>query len=126
MGKYYRPEVRDAAPGSRSPDTFDSYWMIRDSVERKTGLIYGRLHDGVGGSCAIGAFWDDNPNLSLKHCIIEEVAAYNDSIPKSDTPLMRRNKVLRWLSAKLRWLEVPVRSVPKPRKRTPKPKRSAA
>jgi hypothetical protein len=85
------------------PDTFDSLWMIRDSVERRTGLIHGRLHS-ASGSCAIGAYFDDNPNTALKTAIVDEVAAYNDSIPKTVTMRERRNRVLRWLTARIEYM----------------------
>lgn len=81
--------------------------MIRDSVERRSGLIHGKLWDGQGGFCAIGAFFEDNPKLSLQNGLIDEVAAYNDSIPKGVGAYERRNKVLRWLTAKLEWLRGP-------------------
>lgn len=87
--------------GSHSPcpDTFDSYYMIRDAVERRRGLIHGALRNGFG-VCAIGAFFDDNPHVALQTDIVDEVAAYNDSLRKL-TPYQRRTRVLRWLTAKL-------------------------
>jgi hypothetical protein len=80
--------------------------MIRDSVARRKELIYGRLRDGKGGVCAIGGFWDDNPKIALHSSLIDEVAAYNDSIPPTCTPKSRQRRVLRWLRWKLRVLEV--------------------
>ena len=74
--------------------------MIRDAVERRRGLIHGFLHDGRGGACAIGAFFDDNPKLALQTSIVDEVAGYNDSLRRL-TPYARRTRVLRWLTAKL-------------------------
>lgn len=93
-----RPTL-DSASGSPMPDTFDAYYMIRDSVERRTGLIHGKLRDN-GGVCAIGAFFDDNPKLALPTRLVDEVAAYNDSL-KRCTPFTRRVKVLRWLTARI-------------------------
>jgi hypothetical protein len=95
-----RPTLVNSKDGSPAPDTFDSYYMIRDAVERRRGLIAGRLEDRVGGVCAIGAFFADNPKLALHSPIIDEVAAYNDSLRRM-TPYQRRVRVLRWLTAKL-------------------------
>lgn len=50
----------------------------------------------------MGAFWDDNPRLSVNATLIEEVAAVNDSIPPSATPKERWKKVTSWLRWKLR------------------------
>jgi hypothetical protein len=88
--------------GSNKPclDLFDAYYMIRDSVERRKGLISGKLEDGRGGVCAIGAFFDDNPNVSLPTYLVDRVAAYNDSM-RLASPYMRRTRVIRWLTAKL-------------------------
>lgn len=113
-----RPTLQDSARGTFAPTVFDSFYMIRDSVERRTGLIHGRLRDG-SGVCAIGAFFDDNPKLALNSGIIEEVAAYNDSLRKC-TPYERRNKVLRWLTAKIAVLGWKPKAK---RKRTPTPAR---
>jgi hypothetical protein len=82
------------------PTYFDSLYMIRDAVERRRGLISGQLEDRVGGVCAVGAFFADNPKLALSAGLIDEVAAYNDSMRRA-TPYQRRVKVLRWLTAKL-------------------------
>ena len=94
-----RPTLTDCKDGSPAPDTFDSYYMIRDAVERRRGLIHGQLRN-VNGVCAIGAFFDDNKHLALHTAIIEEVAGYNDSM-RSLTPYQRGLKMLRWLTAKL-------------------------
>jgi len=78
--------------------------MIRDSVRRRQALAYGKLHDG-DLSCAIGCFFDDNKNLALKTTIVDEVAAYNDSIPAHVSPKTRKRRVLEWLNAKLRVMQ---------------------
>lgn len=93
-----RPSLRST--NDPAPDKFDSLWMIRDSVERREGLIHGALRTPLG-VCAIGAFFDDNPKLALDNGLIDEVAAYNDSIPRTVPQRERRNRVLRWLTAKL-------------------------
>jgi hypothetical protein len=98
-----RPEVVDAK-GERSPDYADSIYMIRDSVRRRERLIFGKLNDGYGEHCAIGCFFADNPKLALQSKIIDEVATYNDSIPKHVSAITRKRKVLEWLNFKLRVL----------------------
>lgn len=78
--------------------------MIRDSVRRREYLIYGKLDDGHGEHCAVGAFWADNPRAILRASLIDEVAAYNDSVPKGSSDKVRKRKVLAWLNFKLRVL----------------------
>lgn len=95
-----RPECGSAAPGSSLPDD-TALFLIRDAVARRRSLIHGRLHDNQGRSCAIGAFWEDNPNTALKSSLIDEVAAVNDSIPKTATPHERWKKVNEWLRFKI-------------------------
>ena len=98
-------KLRNTQPGTNpSPTYADSFYMIRDAVLRSKGLIYGTLTDSRGEHCAIGAFWADNPNLSLQNTVIDEVASYNDSIPKTASKKVRRTKVLAWLKWKLRVL----------------------
>lgn len=76
-------------------------FLIRDAVRRRGSLIYGMLHDGKGGHCALGAFWADNPNHALNAALIEEVAAVNDSVPPTATPQQRWKKVNEWLRFKI-------------------------
>lgn len=113
-----RPTLTDCHDGSYAPNRFDSFYMIRDAVERRNGLIHGKLRDATG-VCAIGAFFDDNPKLALNPGIIEEVAAYNDSL-KRLTPWQRRVRVLRWLTAKIALLGWKPKAK---RKRAPTPAR---
>lgn len=110
-----RPELGDAGPGSRSPDAFDTFWMVRDSVERQPGLIWGKLED-KSGVCAIGAYFKDHPRACLSRNLIDEIAYYNDSIPRHVSPRDRRNRVLRWLSARIDYMRRPIAAL--------KPKRS--
>lgn len=113
-----RPTLRDASPSTRSPDPFDALWMIRDSVERRDGLIHGMLRT-TDGVCAIGAYFDDNPGTCLNNGLIDEVAAYNDSIPPRISQRERRNRVLRWLTARLDYMRariVPRRKATRKRK----------
>lgn len=99
----YRPECVNAKPGTPAPPYPTALYMITEAVARRTQLAHGALNRG-GLSCAVGAFFDDNPKSALAFAIIEEVAAYNDSI-RSETPRVRRNRVLRWLRWRLRVLE---------------------
>lgn len=85
------------------PDA-DALYMIRDSVRKRGALIHGRLHDGKGNHCAIGAFFTDNPDAALHSSLIDEVAAYNDSIPATASAKTRKRKVLQFLNFKLRVL----------------------
>lgn len=100
-----RPELNGRrADGSTypCPDDATALYMIRDAVQSHTGLIAGKLHY-QGESCAIGAFWDNNPKLSLRTKLIDEVAMYNDSI-KDVSPAQRRRKVLAWLNWRIKTL----------------------
>lgn len=96
-------ETCDAKGKVAMPDDTALY-LIRDSVARRRSLIHGRLHDGVGHHCAIGCFWDDNPNVTLHSALIDEVAAVNDSVPSTATPKERWEKVMGWLRWKIKVL----------------------
>lgn len=102
MSSRLRPTLHNTSDAA--PDEFDSLYMIRDSVERRAGLLWGKLNDSNGNVCAIGAFFADN-DLPLKTKIVDEVAAYNDSIPHGVSRFVRRNKVLKWLTRRLAYLE---------------------
>jgi hypothetical protein len=93
----------NAKPGTYVPNRADSFYMIRDAVRSKVGLIHGQLHKD-GESCAIGAFFDCNPKVGLPSDLTDEVAAYNDSIGPRVTAQQRRRKVLAWLNFKLKCL----------------------
>src|SRR2546422_8337791 len=77
--------LRRTWPSSESaiPDATALY-MICDAVARRKELIYGRLYDN-GQVCALGAFWRDNPSVTLNNTLIEEVAGYNDSRSEEHT-----------------------------------------
>ncbi len=79
-------------------------YLILESVARRRMLIYGKLKDGEGHYCAIGAFWEDNPEIVLRSSLIDEVAAVNDSVPESATPQERWKKVTGWLRWKVKVL----------------------
>jgi hypothetical protein len=95
----FRPETKDVEGVAIPYDT--ALFLIRESVMRRRELIHGRLHDGIGNHCAIGAFWEDNPKAILKSSLIDEVAAVNDSVPPSSTPKERWKKVNSWLRFKI-------------------------
>jgi hypothetical protein len=96
-----RPELKSSTLPAISTET--ALYMIRDSVARRAELIHGRLHDN-GGSCAIGAFFRDNPRAVLSSRLIDEVATYNDSIPPAASKKTRQRKVLAWLRWRLKTL----------------------
>jgi len=98
-----RPECSTVYGGSALPDD-TALFLIRDSVERRRGLIHGRLNDGRGNHCAIGCFWSDNPGAVLNSTIVDEVAAVNDAVPPSATPQERWKKVRSWLRRKIKVL----------------------
>lgn len=97
-----RPECGSSTKPALPDET--ALYLIRDSVARRKALIHGRLRDGKGGTCAMGAFWCDNPRAVVHTSLIDEVAAVNDSIPPAATPQERWKKVNSWLRWKLRVL----------------------
>jgi hypothetical protein len=102
MRNTLRPELlKGSGEGTMVPrDT--ACFLIRDAVERRRGLIHGRL-DGPGGAhCALGAFWEDNPGLTIPWEVVEEVAAVNDSLGLEATAKARWSKVISWLRWKVR------------------------
>lgn len=98
-----RPECGTATIGTALADD-TALFLIRDSVAKRRSLIHGRLHDGGGHHCAIGAFWADNPKATLRSSLIDEVAAVNDSVPPTATPHERWKKVNEWLRWKIKVL----------------------
>lgn len=99
-----RPECGTAGPGETSLDDSTALYLIRDAVAKRRSLIYGKLRDGKGGTCAMGAFWKDNPKIAVNAALVDEVAAVNDSIPPTATPHERWKKVNGWLRWKLKVL----------------------
>ena len=99
-------KLRPECGSSNEPSIPDStaLYLIRDSVAKRRSLIYGKLKDGRGGTCAIGAFWDDNPKATLHSSLIDEVASVNDSIPPTATAHERWKKVNGWLRWKIKVL----------------------
>jgi hypothetical protein len=77
-------------------------WLIRDSVAKRKGLIYGKLDGAKGEHCAIGAFWADHPGVTLHTHLVDEVAAINDSVGPKASPQARWKKVNSWLRFKIK------------------------
>lgn len=96
-----RPECKDADPGSRYIPRDTALFLIRDAIDRRSGLIHGRLHGPNNTHCAIGCFWADNPGMSLDRALIDEVATVNDSLGPDATPRQRRLEVQSWIRFKL-------------------------
>lgn len=98
-----RPELCDGPLGTTLSND-DALYLIRKAVARRRLLIRGRLHDGEGHHCALGAFWADNPGTSLNHSLVDEVAAVNDSLPKSASPRERWRLVNAWLRLRVKMM----------------------
>jgi hypothetical protein len=96
-----RPECGTGGPGTKSLPDKTALFLIAESVNRRRSLIYGRLDDNNGKHCAMGCFWEDNPNQYVNESLVDEVAAVNDSVPKSATPKERWKTVQRWLRFRL-------------------------
>lgn len=96
-------KLRPTCAGSKNAAMPDdtALFLIRQSVSKRRELIYGQLHDGFGHYCAIGAFWADNPKVTLHSSLIDEVAAVNDSVPPTATAKERWKKVNSWLRFKI-------------------------
>lgn len=97
-----RPECRTYHGEQKAVPDDTALFLIRDSVGRRRTLIHGRLHWG-GQHCALGCFWQDNPDAILTSALIDEVAAVNDSMVNF-TPKQRWKKVNEWLRWKVRVL----------------------
>lgn len=95
-----RPECGTAKVANSVPyDTM--LFLLRDSVAKRRELIHGRLDDGRGNHCAMGAFWEDNPQITVPSKIVDEVAAVNDSLGAGATAKERWKKVNSWLRFKI-------------------------
>lgn len=101
-----RPECVTSRGGDPALCDATALYLIRDAVAKRRTLIYGRLNDGLGHHCAMGAFWADNPKAIVHSSVVDEVAAVNDSIPPTATAQERWKTVNSWLRWKLRVLEV--------------------
>ena len=97
-----RPECGTGTQPALPDDT--ALFLIRDSVAKRRGLIYGKLDGKNGSHCAIGAFWADHPHYSLSSSLVDEVAAVNDSVPPTATAKERWKKVQSWLRWKIKVL----------------------
>lgn len=99
MSKLRAVGTRNSNDPALADDT--ALFLICRSVSRRRSLIHGRLKDGEGHYCAIGAFWEDHPGTTLHTALIDEVAAVNDSVPLSATAKERWKTVNSWLRFKL-------------------------
>jgi hypothetical protein len=96
-----RPECETYRGGQAALPYDTALFLIRDAVERRQALAFGKLHDGKF-DCAMGAFWKDNPGAIVYSDLIDEVAQVNDSVPPTSTPKERWAKVRSWLRWKVR------------------------
>lgn len=99
-----RPECTTYLGTQKALPNDTALFLIKESVERRGELIYGKLDDGKGHYCAIGSFWADNPGRVLSSALIDEVAAVNDAVPPTSTPQERWKTVRRWLRWKIKVL----------------------
>ncbi len=95
-----RPDCTTYYGKTRALPTDTAMFLIRDAVARRRSLIHGQLHRG-NRHCALGAFWEDNPELVLTSTLIDEVAAVNDSMPNASQH-QRWKKVNEWLRWKIK------------------------
>jgi hypothetical protein len=93
-----RPECGNGSHKPTVPDK-DMWFLVRAAVAKRRSLAHGALHRG-GNSCAMGCFWEDNPNLAAWDHMTDAVAAVNDANPK-ETPHQRWKRVNAWLKWKL-------------------------
>lgn len=104
---HMRPSLRTASKYDTDPTMTGgtAYLMIYNAVVARERLVHGKLQDH-GDFCAIGSYFQTNPNTCLPVALIDEVAAVNDSMPTvSDRE--RRIRVSRWLRWKLADLGMP-------------------
>src|SRR5882672_8990649 len=94
-----RPECIKSDEPALPDDT--ALFLISKSIAARRSLIYGRLDGPDGEHCAIGAFWHDNPGITLHSRLVDEVATVNDSIPPSAPPRLRWKAVNSWLRFKI-------------------------
>jgi len=99
MSKLRADEVMDSMEKAIPYDT--ALFLIQKSVAARNRLIYGKLDGPNGEHCAIGAFWADNPRVTLSSALIDEVAAVNDSVPPTATARQRWKAVNSWLRFKI-------------------------
>ena len=99
-----RPEL-GSNPNSHVIHTYsDILKKVYRSVRKRRKLIHGKLRDGCGGVCAVGALYDDYPSVVLYTSWIDEIATINDAIPKEASEYQRREFVRTWLKTKLKAL----------------------
>jgi hypothetical protein len=72
-----------------------TYFRVLQATEACRVLIHGKLENGHGRTCAIGAYFRQT-NTPIHSRAIDEIVAYNDSFPKL-SPEARWRKVRQWL-----------------------------
>lgn len=100
-----RPELTSGGTEKYCPEHGTALLMTLNAVKTKRGLAHGQLHK-CGESCAVGSYFDVNPNCYFPGGLTDEVAAVNDSMPNA-TPRARKVMVMRWLRWKLSLLKMP-------------------
>lgn len=83
-----------------------AYLMIYNAVKTQPGLLHGKLKSGTGDYCAIGSFFKVNTKVALYESLVDEVAAFNDSMPNF-SKRARQRAVLKWLRWKLAAVDMP-------------------
>lgn len=80
-----------------------TYFRVLDAVMNRKTLIHGKLENGRGRCCAIGAYFRES-KIPINSRAIDEIAAYNDSYPHLG-PRQRWQKVLAWLKFQVKLLK---------------------
>lgn len=94
-----RQELITAKGDEVCPSGGTAYLMILNAVKMQSGLLHGKLEE-QHEYCAIGSYFHVNKRTALTSTLIDEVAAFNDSMP-AVTPRQRKLAVIRWLKWKL-------------------------
>lgn len=96
-----RPTLRtNNQTGKFCPRNGTAYLMVLHAVREQPGLIHGELEDHKGHFCAIGSYFEVNPDKCFPTEMVDEVAAVNDSMPHA-TARQRKVRVMAWLRWKL-------------------------
>lgn len=88
-----RPTLRTTTEPALSYSA--TYYRVLDAVNKRRGLIHGKLEDSEGHYCAIGSYFHESW-MAIDSKAIDEIAAYNDSFPHL-SPKQRWKKVRSWL-----------------------------
>lgn len=103
-----RPEC---GTSSTKPVATQAYLLQRLhlALQTRRGLAFGQLRKpgkGSGSVCAMGCFWDDNPEYCVPSSLIDEVAAVNDSVPLEAGSRLRMKVVRNWVRARAKALGI--------------------